>query len=160
MIIINNIKPFHLFMASVLFLLLLFCFVFVFWGFFLYFVVVVFLLLLFFCLCVCVLYFLFIYFFFLFIYLLFFFFFLFVIFIYIKAFPPIYCQCSFLAHLSRIFRMSYCDHSPSVVHPSVVRPAVHTFERPPLKPWAKFLHVEPCVKERLKICQDGLQANI
>ena len=63
----------------------------------------------------------------------------------------------FLTHLSQRLRMSYCDHSLSVICPSV-RPSVHTCEWLLLwNPGPNFfkLHVESWVKGWLKICTNG-----
>ena len=60
---------------------------------------------------------------------------------------------SCLAHLSQRLRMSYCDHSPSVVCLSI-----HTVEQLLLwNPWPVFfkLHVVPSVKRWLKVCTNG-----
>ena len=64
----------------------------------------------------------------------------------------------FLAHLIRMLRVSFCDHLPSVVRPSVCMSFVHTLKTFPSKtPELIFfkLHVEPSVKGRLKICTNG-----
>ena len=58
--------------------------------------------------------------------------------------------------------MSYCDHLPSVVRPSIHHSSVHTFtaalsDFSSVTPGPIFfkLHVEPSVKGGLKICSNG-----
>ena len=62
----------------------------------------------------------------------------------------------FLAHLSRRLRMSFCDHSLSVVscslHPST---PLNNFLSEIFGPVFFNLHVGPCVKMGLKIYTSG-----
>ena len=53
--------------------------------------------------------------------------------------------------------MSYCDHLPSVIHPSSVRPFTSLNDFSSVTPWPILfkLHVEPCVKGGLKIYTNG-----
>ena len=61
----------------------------------------------------------------------------------------------FLAHLSQRVRMSYCDHSPSVVLPFT---PLNDFSETP-GPNVFRLHVEPSVKGGLKIYTNGQSMN-
>ena len=60
--------------------------------------------------------------------------------------------CNFLAHLNRMLRMSFCEYLPSVVRP--VSTSLNDFFETPRQISFK-LHVEPSVKEGLKIYTNG-----
>ena len=57
-----------------------------------------------------------------------------------------------MSYCDHLFRMSYCDHLPSVIRP--FKP-LNDFSSVTPGPIFFKLHVEPSVKEGLKICSDG-----
>ena len=59
---------------------------------------------------------------------------------------------NFLAHLSRRFRMNYCDHLPSIICLSTL---LNDFSSETSEPVLFKLHVEPSVKGGLKSCTNG-----
>ena len=61
-------------------------------------------------------------------------------------------KSAFLAHMSQRLRMSYCDHSLSVVR---LFTPLNDFSSDTPGPNVFKLYVEPCVKGGLIICKNG-----